>query len=181
MVSLDQVLLLQEKVETAVRRITDLTEQNVQLKNENDALRSKCAELSKALSEKTELVSSFENQQDKIEKGIISALKKLDGLEDAVLSTANEGVNTPSEASGGAASRGADEPSVKPSESITGAFSDTIQHTEEFRGSLMQKAEEFEDYAGTSDASDYAGTSDASDYAESPQSESTVNDSFDIF
>ncbi len=153
MVSLDQVLLLQEKVETAVRRITDLTEKNVQLKNENDALRSKCAELSKALSEKTELVSSFENQQDKIEKGIISALKKLDGLEDAVLSSSTEGGNTPSETSGGVTSQEvsfkSDEPSVNPAESENASPlstpSDTPHHTEESRGSLMQKAEEFED------------------------------------
>jgi len=43
MISLDQVLLLQKKVETAVEKIGALTSSNTQLKSENDALRSKCA------------------------------------------------------------------------------------------------------------------------------------------
>ena len=64
MISLDQVLLLQEKVETAVQKITALSENNARLESENDALRSTCAELSKALEEKTELVKTFENQQE---------------------------------------------------------------------------------------------------------------------
>lgn len=85
MISLDQVLLLQEKVEHAVVKINDLTEKNERLASENDALRSKCAELSKALSEKTELVSAYESQQGKIEEGILKALKRLDGVENAIL------------------------------------------------------------------------------------------------
>ena len=180
MISLDQVLLLQEKVETAVRKITDLTEKNVQLKNENDALRSKCAELSKALSEKTELVSSFENQQDKIEKGIISALKKLDGLEDAVLSSTNESRNIESETSDSVSAQQAsfepDESSETPAEPENAAPLNTPEtstpYSEEPRGSLMQKAEEFEEYADAEDTSYYA---------ESSESESSVNDNFDIF
>ena len=178
MISLDQVLLLQEKVETAVRKITDLTEKNVQLKNENDALRSKCAELSKALSEKTELVSSFENQQDKIEKGIISALKKLDGLEDAVLSSTNESRNIESETSDSVSAPQAsfEESSETPAEPENAAPLNTPEtstpYSEEPRGSLMQKAEEFEEYADAEDTSYYA---------ESSESESSVNDNFDIF
>ena len=54
MVTLDQVLLLQEKVETAVKKITSLNERVMQLESENDALRSKCAELTKAISEQSE-------------------------------------------------------------------------------------------------------------------------------
>ena len=61
MVTLDQVLLLQEKVETAVKKITSLNERVMQLESENDALRSKCAELTKAISEKSELVSRAEH------------------------------------------------------------------------------------------------------------------------
>ncbi|MBO4404941.1 MAG: cell division protein ZapB [Treponema sp.] len=85
MISLDQVLLLQEKVETAVQKITALSENNARLESENDALRSKCAELSKALEEKTELVKTFENQQNRIESGILNALEKLDSVENALL------------------------------------------------------------------------------------------------
>ena len=85
MISLDQVLLLQKKVETAVEKINFLTGQVEQLKNDNDALRSKCAELTKALDEKTELVSSLEVNQGKIEEGILTALNRLDTVENAIL------------------------------------------------------------------------------------------------
>ncbi len=85
MISLDQVLLLQKKVETAVGKINFLTGQIEQLKNDNDALRTKCAELTKALDEKTELVSSLEANQGKIEEGILTALNRLDTVENAVL------------------------------------------------------------------------------------------------
>ena len=78
MITLDQVLLLEKKVETAVAKIE-------QLKAENDALRSKCAELTNALEAKTELVSSFESDQNKIEEGILSALSKLSEIENSVL------------------------------------------------------------------------------------------------
>ncbi|MCR5764138.1 MAG: cell division protein ZapB [Treponema sp.] len=85
MISLDQVLLLQKKVETAVEKIAFLKGQIEQLKSENDALHTKCAELTKALDEKTELVSSLESNQGKIEEGIISALNRLDTMENSIL------------------------------------------------------------------------------------------------
>ena len=62
MISLDQVILLEEKVENAVAKI-------VQLNAENAALRRKCAELTNALSAKTEQFSSFQTDQGKIEEG----------------------------------------------------------------------------------------------------------------
>ncbi|MBQ9538041.1 MAG: hypothetical protein IJU95_02120 [Treponema sp.] len=86
MISLDQVLLLQKRVETAVGKINFLSGQVEQLKNDNDALRAKCAELTKALDEKTELVSSLEVNQGKIEEGILTALNRLDAVENAILS-----------------------------------------------------------------------------------------------
>lgn len=79
MVSIDQVLLLQEKVESAVQKI-------VQLKSENDALRSKCSELTNALSEKTELLNSFKADEEKIESSIKNAISRLDTLENNVIS-----------------------------------------------------------------------------------------------
>lgn len=79
MVSIDQVLLLQEKVESAVQKI-------VQLKSENDALRSKCSELTNALSEKTELLNSFKADEEKIESSIKNAISHLDTLENNVIS-----------------------------------------------------------------------------------------------
>jgi predicted RNase H-like nuclease (RuvC/YqgF family) len=76
MITLDQVLLLQEKVENAVEKIVSLEAKVQELNLENDALRSRCAELSKALSEKTELVSNLEITQSKIES-VISLQKML--------------------------------------------------------------------------------------------------------
>ena len=80
MISLEQVLLLQKKVETAVERISSLQNEITQLRSDNDALRSKCAELSNALAAKTELVSSLETNQGKIEEGILNAMSRLDAV-----------------------------------------------------------------------------------------------------
>lgn len=78
MISVDQIYLLQKKVESAVQKIE-------QLKSENDALRTKCSELTNALSEKTELLSSFMADEKTIESGIMSALSRLDSVENALL------------------------------------------------------------------------------------------------
>lgn len=85
MITLDQVLLLQKKVEAAVEKIISLGNEVSQLKSENDALRSECAELTNALSEKTKLVSAYQAQQDKIEDTILKALNRLDTVENNVL------------------------------------------------------------------------------------------------
>lgn len=90
MITLDQVLLLQEKVESAVVKIE-------QLKAENAALRSKCAELTNALSAKTEQFSTFEADQSKIEHGILKALERLNAVENAVVQAAHEVAAAPSE------------------------------------------------------------------------------------
>lgn len=63
MISLDQVYLLEQKVESAVAKIQ-------QLQAENDALRNKCAELTNALSAKSEQLTTIETDQDQIESGI---------------------------------------------------------------------------------------------------------------
>ena len=79
MISFDQVLLLQEKVESAVQKI-------VELKAENDALRSKCSELTNALSEKTELLNTLQADEQKIESSILGALNKLNAIENSIVS-----------------------------------------------------------------------------------------------
>ncbi len=78
MVSVETILLLQQKVESAVQKIE-------QLKSENDALRAERSELTKALSEKTELLSRFSADEKKIEDGILGALTRLDSVENAIL------------------------------------------------------------------------------------------------
>lgn len=76
MISLEQILVLEQKVESAVAKIAQLTA-------ENDALRSKCAELTNALSVKTEQLSAFQSDQNKIELGIIKALQQLDAIKES--------------------------------------------------------------------------------------------------
>ena len=83
MISLDQVYLLEQKVESAVEKIQ-------QLQAENDALRSKCNELTNALSAKSEQLSNFESDQSQIETGIKNALDRLNSIENSVLKTATQ-------------------------------------------------------------------------------------------
>ena len=81
MISLDQILLLEQKVESAVEKIQ-------QLEAENDALRNKCSELTNALSERTEQLTAYESEQSKIESGIIKAIDRLNSIENSVLKAA---------------------------------------------------------------------------------------------
>jgi FtsZ-binding cell division protein ZapB len=83
MISLDQVYLLEQKVESAVEKIQ-------QLQAENDALRNKCTELTNALSVKSEQLSNFESDQSQIENGIKKALDRLNSIENSVLKTASQ-------------------------------------------------------------------------------------------
>lgn len=83
MISLDQVYLLEQKVESAVEKIQ-------QLQAENDALRSKCNELTNALSAKSEQLSNFESDQSQIETGIKKALDRLNSIENSVLKNADQ-------------------------------------------------------------------------------------------
>lgn len=78
MISLDQVLLLEQKVESAVEKIK-------QLEGENAALRNKCSELTNALSAKSEQLKAYESDQQKIESGIIKAIDRLNSIENSVL------------------------------------------------------------------------------------------------
>lgn len=80
MISLDQVYLLEQKVESAVAKIQ-------QLQAENDALRNKCAELTNALSAKSEQLTTIETDQNQIENGIKKALDRLNSIENTVLKT----------------------------------------------------------------------------------------------
>ena len=83
MISVDTILLLQQKVESAVQKIE-------QLKSENDALRAERSELTKALSEKTELLSRFSADEKKIEDGILGALTRLDAVENAIIDSSGD-------------------------------------------------------------------------------------------
>ncbi|MCR4742549.1 MAG: cell division protein ZapB [Treponema sp.] len=87
MITLDQVYLLEQKVESAVEKIQ-------QLQAENDALRKKCSELTNALSSKSEQLTSFESDQNQIENGIKKALERLNAIENSVLKTVQAAPST---------------------------------------------------------------------------------------
>ena len=77
MISLDQVRLLEQKVENAVNKI-------LQLQKENAEFKEKCAFLESQASNLNQKVSNYESDQNKIEEGIVNALKRLNVVEDAV-------------------------------------------------------------------------------------------------
>lgn len=151
MISLDQVLLLQKKVETAVGKINFLTGQIEQLKNDNAALRTKCVELTKALDEKTELVSFLEANQGKIEEGILTALNRLDTVENAVLdgdsaqSAGTEGTDSPVQAD----SQTSGDEEVEDDDAPAFDYTDATNSTEESQ-ELKEVTEEIADATNTS-------------------------------
>lgn len=83
MITLSQVELLEQKVESAVEKIQ-------QLQAENDALRKKCSELTNAISAKSEQLTSFESEQVQIENGIKKALERLNSIENSVLKAVSQ-------------------------------------------------------------------------------------------
>lgn len=92
MTTLNQVQLLEEKVEGIVVRLQ-------QLQAENDALRKQCAELTNALSSKSEQLSSYTSDQNEIEDGLKKALDRLNYIENSVLKAGTTTVNPNGQAS----------------------------------------------------------------------------------
>lgn len=78
MITLQQIQLLDEKIESCLAKIDKLSA-------ENDALCRKCAELTNALSAKSESLSAFQQDQSKIEEGILKALERLNAVENSIL------------------------------------------------------------------------------------------------
>ena len=79
MISLDQVRLLEQKVENAVNKI-------IQLQKENAELKERCAFLESQAESLNKKVSDFECDQNEIEVGIANALERLNFVEDSVRS-----------------------------------------------------------------------------------------------
>jgi len=77
MLNLDQVRLLENRVEKAVGRIQGLT-------TENDHLRSQLGTLQSRVNELEGLVRAFKDDQGRIEEGILNALDRLSAFEDSV-------------------------------------------------------------------------------------------------
>lgn len=78
MISLSQIQLLEEKVESAVARI-------MQLSQEKEALSKRCLQLEEKNKLLQDNLLSFEQDQERIEQGIIKALDRLNVVENSVL------------------------------------------------------------------------------------------------
>lgn len=83
MLNLDQVRLLESKVERAVQMIKSLY-------TEKDSLKKEIELRDKRISELEKLIVAFKDDQSKIEEGIINALNQLSAFEDASYTRKNE-------------------------------------------------------------------------------------------
>jgi len=77
MLNLDQVRLLENRVEKAVTKIQSLTAENTHLRSQLSTLQTRVGELEG-------LVRSFRDDQGRIEEGILNALDRLSAFEDSV-------------------------------------------------------------------------------------------------
>lgn len=77
MITLEQIKLLETKVQQAVDRIGRLMHENASLRRALESNETRVQELE-------QIVGQFKDDQGKIEQGIINALAQLDSLEDTV-------------------------------------------------------------------------------------------------
>lgn len=78
MLSLEQIKLLEQKVEKAISLIKALSD-------ERDVLKTRIAEKDRRIAELEDLVVNFKDDQSKIESGIKSTLNLLNSLEDLAI------------------------------------------------------------------------------------------------
>lgn len=83
MLTLDQVRSLEDRVGRAVSTIDRLAAENAALRGELERSRERERELERTVEE-------FRRDQERIEEGIVSALRKLDALEDAAIRERSE-------------------------------------------------------------------------------------------
>jgi FtsZ-binding cell division protein ZapB len=82
--ALDSVKLLESKIARAIELVNLLTEENSKLSEENKELKRKNGILQDQINELDFLVLGYKEDQQHIEKGIRSAIDKLDGVEDSI-------------------------------------------------------------------------------------------------
>ncbi len=87
MITLDQIQMLERKVESAVAKIAALQELNAVLRDKN-------TELEHANGMLSQRISSFEADQGRIEQGILNALDRLNSMESAVLKSSSSALAT---------------------------------------------------------------------------------------
>ena len=81
-----------DHAELLVKKVESIVAKTLNLQAENDALRTKCAELTNALSAKTEQLASFEREQSMVEGGILKALERLSSIENSILQAADNSI-----------------------------------------------------------------------------------------
>ncbi len=77
MVDIEQVRLLEQRVQKVIARIGELQAENRELREQTGVDRDRIAELERR-------IESFSTNQEEIERGILNALHQLDEVEDAV-------------------------------------------------------------------------------------------------
>ena len=87
MITLDQVQLLEKKVEAIVSKMNDLQRQNIALQEKNRELIEKNSLL-------MQKISSFEADQNRIEQGILNALDRLNSMENSALKVGSSATST---------------------------------------------------------------------------------------
>lgn len=92
MITLDQIRALESRVEKAVALIASLRLENASMRTGLSAAETRVVELES-------LVADFQCEQEKIEEGIIEALRKLDSFEDTVHESLTPKVQTHSKPS----------------------------------------------------------------------------------
>ncbi|NOY10171.1 MAG: cell division protein ZapB [Spirochaetes bacterium] len=91
MIRIDQIKILEDRVNRAIELIKTLREENRTLRAGLDSAQSKIDELEG-------LVDTFKSEQSEIEEGILRALENLDKIEDEVFTA--EGINKNEETTG---------------------------------------------------------------------------------
>ncbi len=89
MITLEQVRLLEEKVESAVLKIAALTAENADLRRTLTEISTQNSDFAKKNANLIDMLSKNEENQDRIEKGILNALYRLNDIESAVLNPNN--------------------------------------------------------------------------------------------
>lgn len=77
MVRIEQVRLLEDRVQKVIARITELKAENTTLRTQLEGYQDRISDLEKR-------IEGFASSQDEIEAGILSALQRLDEVEDAI-------------------------------------------------------------------------------------------------
>lgn len=87
MISLDEIQLLEQKVEAVVTKLLQVTE-------EKKSLTQRCFQLESENHDLRNKISSFEKDQERIEQGIIKALDRLNIVENSVLKVVTSETNS---------------------------------------------------------------------------------------